>query len=271
MINHTNVIKSSVLGAIAGDIIGSRFEFNNYYAKDFVLFGQGCYATDDSIMTLAVVKALLDADGDNAKLEKIVARTMQQIGRPFPNCGYGGHFHDWIYSDNPKPYNSFGNGAAMRVSPVAMVACDRDEVHILSRIVTAVSHNHPEGIKGAEATAVASYMAFLECTKEQIRDCMESDYYKVDFSLAEVRPYPFDETCQNTLPVALAAFYEADSYEDAIRNAVSIGGDSDTIAAITGSIAGAYYGVPTWLRQKALAYLPQNLLSIYLEFEKTYR
>ena len=257
-----------MIGAIIGDIVGSRFEFNNHRSKEFDLFGPGCFATDDSIMTLAVAEALLEADGDEEKLALIVAPAMQRIGRPYPNCGYGGRFYVWMYSDDPQPYNSFGNGAAMRVSPVAWAAASLDEVKRLSHIVTAVSHDHPEGLKGAEATAVATYMARTGASKDDIRAAMERDYYSVIFTLDEVRPtYQFDETCQNTLPIALAAFYEATDFEDAIRNAISVGGDSDTIAAITGAIAGAYYGVPAPLREKALTYLDLELLSICLKFE----
>ena len=261
----------SILGAIVGDIVGSRFEFDNYRAKDFDLFAPGCFATDDSIMTLAIAKALLDADGDMEKLKRITAPTMQRIGRPYPRCGYGGHFYEWMYSDDPKPYNSFGNGAAMRVSPVAYASQTIDGVKKLSHIVTAVSHDHPEGLKGAEAAAVATFMALTGSSKEEIRAAMERDYYTVAFTIDEVRPtYEFDETCQETLPVALAAFYEAQDYEDAVRNAVSVGGDSDTIAAITGAIAGAYYGVPEDISGKALKYLDSRLTDIYTAFRERY-
>ncbi len=274
---------SDVIGAIVGDIVGSRFEFDNYRAKDFDLFAHDCYATDDSIMTLAVAKALVDSDGDMEKLKAIIVPTMQKVGRPYPYCGYGGHFYDWIYSKNPKPYNSYGNGAAMRVSPVAYAAEKMkaaktekigDVLKKLSHIVTAVSHDHPEGLKGAEATAMATYVAMDKDVdksiweKQVIRAMMDVGYYKVDFKIAEVRPtYQFDETCQKTLPVALAAFYESTGFEDAIRNAVSVGGDSDTIAAITGAIAGAYYGVPEDLKKEALTFLSPELLNIYRTFE----
>lgn len=260
---------TSSLGAIVGDIIGSRFEFNNHRSKDFDLYGYGCFATDDSITTLAVAKALLDAKCDPEKLKEIIVPTMQRLGRPYPYSGYGGRFYGWMYSDNPKPYNSFDNGAAMRVSPVAWVAKDIDEVKRLSHIVTAVSHNHPEGLKGAEATAIATFIALHGTTKDKIRATMENDYYKVDFTLDEIRPtYQFDETCQKTLPVALAAFYESSDFEDSIRNAISVGGDSDTIAAITGAIAGAHYGIPPTIRAYALLYLPPELEPIAEKFEE---
>lgn len=263
--------EKSILGAIIGDIVGSRFEFNNYRGKDFELFGRGCFATDDSIMTLAIAQALLDTNGDQEQLKQIAAQTMQRVGRPYPHCGYGNHFYEWMYYEDPEPYNSFGNGAAMRVSPVAYVGQTVDEVKKLSHIVTAVSHDHPEGLKGAEATALATYMALTGSSKEEIRTAMENDYYHVAFTIDELRPYyRFDETCQKTLPVALAAFYEANDFEDAIRNAVSVGGDSDTIAAITGAIAGAYYGVPEDIGKMALKYLDTSLLDIYTRFHEKY-
>ena len=260
-----------MIGAIIGDIAGSRFEFNNHRSKEFELFSKGCFVTDDSIMTLAIAQALADADDDMEKLKQTIAPTMQRIGRPYPSCGYGSRFFGWMYSPNPQPYNSFGNGAAMRVSPVAWAANCLEEVKTLSYIVTAVSHDHPEGLKGAEATAVATFMARTGATMDEIRAIMERDYYSINFTIDEVRPlYRYNETCQKTLPVALAAFYESTDFEDAIRNAISVGGDSDTIAAITGAIAGAYYDVPKELRTQALNYLAPELKAILLDFEKQF-
>lgn len=271
MSEKNTAARKGILGAIAGDIVGSRFEFDNYRAKDFDLFGPGCFATDDSIMTLAVARALCEADGDTDVLARVIAPVMQRVGRPYPHSGYGGRFYGWMYSDHPKPYHSFGNGAAMRVSPVAYAASSLDEVKELSRIVTAVTHDHPEGLKGAEATAVAAFMARTGASKDEIRALMERDYYRVGFTIDEMRPvYEFDETCQRTMPVALAAFYEAADYEDAVRTAVSVGGDSDTIAAIAGAIAGAYWGVPEPIGARALTYLDSTLLGIYSEFHAKY-
>lgn len=260
-----------MIGAIAGDIIGSRFEFNNHRSKIFRLFSRKCFATDDSIMTLAIAKAVMDWDDHKGVLSNLAVRYMRDIGQPYPNCGYGGRFLRWIYSDDPKPYGSFGNGAAMRISPVAYVANSLEQVKVLSRLVTTVTHNHPEGIKGAEAVAVATYMALHDASKQQIRHMIQSEYYELDFTLDEIRPtYKFNETCQETVPQAIQAFMEASSYEDAIRNAISIGGDSDTVAAITGAIAGAYYGVPYHIVKKSRQYLDARLLAVYDMFVDRY-
>ena len=271
-----------MIGAIVGDIVGSRFEFNNHRSKDFALFAEECFVTDDSIMTLAVAKAIIEtcrtfessvvtsgfSDDFYSVLERNTIRYMQEIGRKYPNCGYGSRFYQWIFSDNPRPYNSFGNGAAMRISPVGFVARSEEEAVKMSKVVTSVSHNHAEGIKGAEATVIAIFMARTGSSKEEIRSRITRHYYELDFTLDEIRDtYEFDETCQGTVPQAIEAFLESTSFEDAIRNAISIGGDSDTLAAITGGIADAYYGVPTDMEEKALTYLDQLLRSIYDEWQ----
>lgn len=249
-----------MIGAIIGDIVGSRFEWDNYRHKDFELFTSECFATDDSIMTLAIGKALMESKSDWSDLGEQTVRCMQEVGRPYPRCGYGGRFWDWMYSSNPKPYNSFGNGAAMRVSACGFVANSLEEAKRLSKAVTEVTHNHPEGIKGAEATAVAIYMARTGSTMEEIREVIDREYYPMNFTLDEIRDtYEFNETCQNTVPQALMAFFESTSFEDAIRNAISVGGDSDTLAAITGGIAEAYYGVSDRLKDIAVEYLDERL------------
>lgn len=257
-----------VIGAIIGDIVGSRFEWDNHRSKDFELFTRECFATDDSIMTLAIGKALVESKNDWSDLGEQAVRCMQEVGRPYPRCGYGGRFWDWMYSDHPKPYNSFGNGAAMRVSACGFVARSLEEAKALSKAVTEVTHNHPEGLKGAEATVVAIYMARTGSTIEEIRDVIDQEYYPINFTLDEIRDtYAFNETCQDTVPQALEAFFESNSFEDAIRNAISVGGDSDTLAAITGGIAEAYYGVPADLKEKAKAFLDNRLLEILTKYE----
>lgn len=174
-----------------------------------------------------------------------------------------------MYSDHPKPYNSFGNGAAMRVSACGFVAQNLEEAKTISRVVTEATHNHPEGLKGAEATVVAIYMARTGSTIEEIQKVIDQEYCPMNFTLGEIRDtYAFNETCQDTVPQALEAFFESTSFEDAIRNAISVGGDSDTLAAITGGIAEAYYGVSDALKQQALGYLDNRLLAIYRAFEK---
>lgn len=261
-----------MLGAIIGDIVGSRFEWNNIKRKRFELFTPDCFATDDSIMTLAIAKAIMDSKPDHSDLGECAVRAMQEVGRPYPRCGYGGMFLHWMYCDDPQPYNSFGNGAAMRVSPCGFTATSIEEAKAMSRAVTEVTHNHPEGIKGAEATTVAIYMARTGRTMAEIRDEIERHYYPMDFTLDGIRDsYTFNETCQQTVPQALMAFFESTSFEDAIRNAISLGGDSDTLAAITGGIAEAYYGIPDEIRQKAMQYLDKRLICILKPFEDMYQ
>lgn len=267
-----------MIGSIIGDIVGSRFEFNNHRSKDFELFTEDCMVTDDTIMTIAVAKTIMETDKsinsssdrnrlDNnyySLLEKMAIKYMQEIGRRYPYCGYGGMFSRWIFSNNPQPYNSFGNGAAMRISPVGFYAKSEEEVFKLSEAITGVTHNHREGLKGAEATAIAVYMARTGKSKGDIRNRIISNYYPLDFTIDGIRDtYQFNETCQETVPQAIEAFFESDSFEDAIRTAISVGGDSDTLAAITGGIAEAYYGVPSEIKEKALSYLDDYLLSIY--------
>ena len=263
-----------MLGAIIGDIVGSRFEFNNHRSKEFELFTDDCFATDDSIMTLAIAKALmecresLDTQFVRSRLNHHARECMRRIGRKYPNCGFGGMFFRWIFSDEPEPYNSFGNGAAMRVSPCGFYAPTEEKAKTISRAVTEVTHNHPEGIKGAEAVTVAIFLAKTGASKEQICNRIESDYYKLDFTIDGIRPtYRFNETCQETVPPALEAFLESTSFEDCIRIAISVGGDSDTLAAIAGAIAEAYYGIPLNIKEAALGYLDDELTAIYHEWE----
>lgn len=262
-----------MLGAIIGDIVGSRFEFNNHRSKEFDFFHPGCFVTDDSIMTLAIGCALMDAHpwrDDPSHAERVAqaaVKNMQEIGRPYPNCGYGGRFLHWMYDDEPMPYNSFGNGAAMRVSPVGFYARSEEEVVRLSAAVTSVTHNHPEGIKGAEATAMAIYLARQGADLPEIRQRMET-YYSLDFTIDEIRPtYAFNETCQDTVPQAITAFLESTSFEDAIRIGVSVGGDTDTLCAITGGIAEAFYGIPQDLREGALPYLDDKQRALFDKWE----
>ena len=256
-----------MIGAIIGDIVGSRFEWNNIKSKDFDLFTAGCFFTDDSVMTIAVADALIRAKGDFKLLPEYTVESMRRIGRPYPDCGYGGSFYHWMYSNDPKPYCSYGNGAAMRVSACGFMAKSLEEAIVLSEAVTGVTHNHPEGIKGAEATAVAIYLARSGYSIEEIQQRISTKYCPMDFTLDEIRDtYEFNETCQDTVPQALKAFFESLDFEDAIRNAISLGGDSDTLAAITGGIAEAYYGVPQGIKKKALKYLDKELLQIVERF-----
>jgi type I restriction enzyme M protein len=260
-----------MLGAIIGDIVGSRFERNNYKGKDFDFLTYKCNTTDDSVMTLAIAKAILMSKEDHSDLTANAIKYMQELGKLYPNAGYGGMFRKWLKEKDPKPYKSYGNGAAMRVSACGFAAKSLDEAKAMSNLVTSVTHNHPEGIKGAEATVIAIYLARSGKSMLEIRDVIDKDYYPMDFTLDGIREsYKFSEACQDTVPQALMAFLESTDFEDAIRNAISIGGDSDTIAAITGGVAEAYYGVPSNIRKHALTFLDANQLQILVDFENRY-
>lgn len=260
-----------MMGAIIGDIVGSRFEWHNYRHKNFTLFHPKCRPTDDSIMTLAVAKAVLAARPDYEDLPAKAVAAMQELGRAYPKAGYGRGFHAWLQSDHPEPYNSFGNGSAMRVSPTGFAARTEEEAQKLALAVTAVTHNHPEGIKGAEAVAVLIYHARQGMAMNELQELAQDRYYPLDFTLDEIRPtYEFSSACQGSVPQALVAFFSSTGFEDAIRNAISIGGDSDTIAAIAGSIAEAHYGIPADLREAAMQRLDAPLQQIVTEFESIY-
>ena len=233
-------------GAIFGDIAGSRFEWRNCRKKDFPLFAEDSFFTDDSVMTVAVAKSLAECgeSGEQA-LREAVVRNMRQMGQKYWYAGYGFMFARWLKSDDPQPYNSFGNGAAMRISPVADYARSEEEVKRLSRIVTEVTHNHPEGLKGAECVAMCGFLAKQGATKEQIFRRAKEYYPEIGtFTCAKLsETNVFDETCQGSVPQALTCFFEGKDFEDTIRNAISIGGDSDTIAAMAGGIAELFFGM----------------------------
>lgn len=260
-----------MLGAIIGDITGSRFEWQNIKSKDFDFLTYRCRPTDDSIMTFAVAQAILSSSGNMNELSRNAIKQMQTLGRKYPDAGYGGRFYNWIFADNPQPYNSWGNGSAMRVSPCAWAADTMDDALAMSDAVTKVTHNHPEGMKGARAVTTAIFMARNGASILEIRDVIHRDYYPMDFTLDQIRAdYRFDVSCQGSVPQAIEAFLESTSFEDTIRNAISIGGDSDTIAAIAGSIAESYYGIPADIRNHALTFLDETQLGILNAFECKY-
>jgi type I restriction enzyme M protein len=259
-----------MIGAIVGDIVGSKYEWEYFKSKDFeFLDPDKCSFTDDSVMTIAVAAALADWKKNGGDLSTLAIKRMQEFGRRFPYAGYGGKFDQWLNAENPQPYNSWSNGAAMRVSACGWAANSVEEAVALSDAVTAVTHNHAEGLKGAAVTAVCVYLARTGVSKDEIRRHVEENYYKIDFTLDEIRPtYDFDVSCQGSVPQALESFFESVSFEDAIRNAVSIGGDSDTIAAITGAVAGAYYGVPDDIRHMVMYYLDTFLEKAFIRAER---
>ena len=248
-------------GAIIGDIVGSRFEWDNIHTKEFDLFTKYSFFTDDSVMTVAVGKALYESKkNDYEDLDEQLNYWMHEIGKKYPDCGFGGHFYYWMFYNGTEPYNSFGNGSAMRTSYCAHIAESLEEALFLAEKCAAITHNHPEGIKGAQATTACIWLAGHGSSIAEIRNYVNEHYYSLDFTLDGIRGcYRFNESCQGTVPQAIEAFLEAVSFEDAIRNAISIGGDSDTLAAITGSIAEAYFGIPEEDIRKADEYLDDYL------------
>ncbi len=262
-----------MLGAIIGDIVGSQYEWLNNKKKDFTLFTGACHYTDDSLMTLAIAQAFTLWRGRwrEADFQRFVVKKMVEMGRAHQASSWGKSFYEW-FMYNPVPYNSYGNGAAMRVSPVGWVSECEDDVRYFSRLVTEVSHDHPEGIKGAEAVAMAIYFARVGTSMSEIRNKMIEYYPEIaDLRVDKIREYcNVDDgtfiTCQRSVPEAIVCFLESTSFEDAVRNAVSLGGDADTQAAIAGSIAEAYWGVPEALEDKALTYLTPKLETIYYAF-----
>lgn len=272
-------------GAFIGDIVGSKYEFNNIKSKQFPLFSADCDYTDDTIITVAVARAILESrkyrydNADTPSFYDLLISNMQSLGRKYPNPkgAYGGSFVQWLYSDDPQPYFSFGNGAAMRVSPCGLVAVSLEEAQVMAYISAEVSHNHPQGIKGAVATASAIYMAKTGCTKDEIKKYIEEKFYSLDMTVDMLgQTYSFDPSCQGSVPQSIVAFLESTDFEDSIRNVMRIGGDCDTLGAITGSIAYSFYsvaerGTNAWLcdelpgdirsiKEKACEFLPREFV-----------
>jgi len=259
-----------MLGAIIGDIVGSPYEFQSFKTTDFPLFTFECSPTDDSVMTVAVGLACVNSDTDDEEdFKRQVIAHMRELGKRFPDAGYGGGFALWLSNPNMGPYGSFGNGSAMRVSPVAWAAKSLYQAERLARWSAEVTHNHSEGIKGAQAVAAAIYMARDGMDKDEIREYIESKYYSLDFDIDDIRDsYSFDVTCQGSVPQAIKCFLEAEDFEEAIRLAVSLGGDGDTQAAIAGSIAEAYFGIPDEIADKAFEIFDGELYDYYMEYSE---
>jgi ADP-ribosylglycohydrolase len=254
-----------MIGALTGDIVGSIYEWNNIKTTEFPLFQDSCHFTDDSVMTIALADAILN--------DVPYATKLREYFRNYPHAGYGKHFKAWAYCRNLGPYNSYGNGAGMRISPVGWAYNSLDEVLRHAEINTAVTHNPPEGIKGGQATAAAIYLSRSGRTKEEIRNFIVTRFgYDLSRSCDEIRPaYRFDVTARGTIPQAIIAFLESTDFESAIRLAVSLGGDSDTLACITGSIAEAFYGgVPEFIKCQTLCFLDEPLSKITKKFTERY-
>ena len=265
-------------GAILGDIIGSPYEFDmGDKRKDFPLFSARSAFTDDTVMTLAVAEAFLEGAGEEAVIRQRLTEAMRRWGKAYPHAGYGVRFSAWLTRDPPRPYGSYGNGSAMRVSAVAWLFDDLETVRKMARLSAEVTHDHPEGIKGAQATAAAIYLAKTGHTIEEIRTYIHENFYPMDRTCDEIRPtYKFEPTCQKSVPESIIAFLESTSYEDAIRKVISLGGDADTMGAITGSIAWAYYRfqegnkltTDMWTLMKfAKAFMPEEFIHTVEMFE----
>lgn len=260
-----------MIGAIAGDIIGSVYEFNNIKTKEFPLFSPQSHFTDDTVLSVAVAEVILTYGTYTEDTNYIQA--FKQSIYDYPYAGYGARFCRWAFSNSVEPYNSWGNGSAMRVSPVGFAFNDIETVLKEAERTAAVTHNHPEGIKGAKATASAIFWGRNGTSKNTIKAYIEENFgYNLSQTLDEIRPnYEFNESCQDTVPQAIIAFLESNDFEDAIRNAVSLGGDTDTLTCITGGIAQAFYdGVPDHIVQATLDHLDDHLREITLEFSQKY-
>ena len=259
-----------MIGAILGDMIGAPYEFDRGdKTKDFPLFSEGSEFTDDTVMTIAVAEAMMDSDGEkDGDIRAALVESMQKWGHRYPNAGYGGRFFGWLRAKDPQPYGSYGNGSAMRVSSVGWMYGTLEETRRCARLSAEVTHNHPEGIKGAEATAAAIYLARDGYSKEEIKEYIVREFgYDLSRTCDEIRPgYHHVESCQQTVPEAITAFLEGEDFEDVIRTAVSLGGDCDTLTCIAGSIAEAYYGVPEELRKEAMKRLPDDMQEVLLRF-----
>lgn len=256
-----------IIGAIAGDVIGSAYEFNPTRDHDFELFTPKSSFTDDTVLTMANALWLID---DEQHTHERLVEIMLDLCRRYPNRGYGGRFANWICDKDPQPYNSYGNGSAMRVSPVGYYAQSLEEALALAKVSAEVTHDHPEGIKGAQATAAAIFLARRGKSKQEIRDYVAQTFdYDLSLTLDEIRPtFTFDETCQRTVPEAITCFMEGKDYEDVVRLSVALAGDADTIAAIAGSISSAVDEVPNGITQQVIALLSEEFCTTLLRFNE---
>ncbi len=260
-------------GAILGDMIGAPYEFDRgHKSKEFPLFAKGTQFTDDSVMTIAVAEALMESEGgSDEEIKAALIGSMQKWGERYPYAGYGGMFSGWLTEEDPQPYNSCGNGSAMRVSSAGWLYDDLEETRRIARLSAEVTHNHPEGIKGAESVASAIFMARIGKSKDEIKDYIVKEFgYDLSRTCDEIRPsYYHVETCQKTVPEAITAFMEGDDFEDVIRTAVSLGGDCDTLTCIAGGIAEAMYGIPDDMKAECRKRLPDDMIKILDRFEET--
>ena len=263
-----------MIGTVIGDVVGSVYEFDNIRRKDFPLFSEECEATDDSIMAIAVADAIMEAQDKGAPFQQVLCEKFRSYGAryPYPMGSYGGNFSLWLRDENMGPYNSCGNGSAMRVAACGFAARNLEEARELAAQSAAVTHNHPDGIAGAQAVAEAIFLARHGGSKQDIENAVKQYYPEIPESIEALqKTYHWGSLCSDTVPQAVACFLQSDSFEDAIRNAISIGGDSDTLGAITGGIAEAFYGVPEEIAQEAKDRTPPELVEVLERFEKRYQ
>ena len=261
-------------GAIIGDVVGSRFEFDRSpKVKEFELFTKGNYFTDDSVMTVAVTEALMNAGNDAGEdeVKKLLVKSMKTWGRKIPDAGYGGMFFRWLFTPGSKPYGSYGNGSAMRVSAAGWLYDNLDKTREVARWTAEVTHNHPEGVKGAEAVAAVIFLARNGYDKSYIKRYIEEEFvYDLSRTCDDIRPtYHHIETCQQTVPEAITAFLEGVDFEDVVRNAVSLGGDCDTLTDIACAMGEAMYDIPEDYKEKCRAYLEPEMIEVIDRFVDT--
>ena len=264
-----------MIGAIIGDVVGSKYEFNNIKTTEFEFFAQDCHYTDDTVLTMAVCEVLLDVNSDMSdhEIKERMTKSIKKWATKYPHASYGRRFRRWMRREHMEPYNSFGNGSAMRVSSAGWLFDDLETTRRMARLSAEVTHNHTLGVKGAEAVASAIFMARKGASKKDIWFYMEDEFdYDVHFTCDEIRKtYSFDETCEGTIPEALAAFFDGTDFEDTIRLGVSLGGDTDTLCAITGAVSEAFFGVPEEFEKKAMSYLEDDMVKVYETFKAVRR
>lgn len=267
-----------MLGAIIGDTVGSRFEWHNIHTKKFDFLPDSCYLTDDSIMTIAIAEAILQWDDNKgreknnyAMLSDLAIKSMRKWGAKYPYAGYGGGFRNWLSNPEQGPYNSCGNGAAMRISPVGWAAYDLEDCISMSKAVTEVTHNHPDGIMGAEATAVQIFQAIQGQNLRELEDYETKHYYSIEYGMDWLsKNYTWHSLCDGTCQAAFTCLYESDNFEDAIRNCMSIGGDCDTTGAICGGIAEAVYGIPDNIAERIMDFMGDEQIQVVMDFQERF-
>ncbi len=259
-------------GAIIGDIVGSVYEFRTIKQKEFKFFKDRCFFTDDTVMTCAIALACIKYKETKnlEEFKKVAESEMRRLGNKYPDAGYGYRFFDWLQDEKMGPYNSYANGGAMRTAPVAYVADTLEEALTLAEAQCSITHNHPDGIKGAKAIAACIFLARNGATKEDIRKYIEDNFYQLDFTIPAIhRKYKYDISAAGSVPQAIESFLEGTDFEDSIRNAICLGGDADTLACMTGSIAESFFGIPEEIKERALSFLDPEVKTCLEKFNQS--